>query len=203
MNGKLESDAALKAQLNAALAGAAVSKGAQDWYSRLAAFVAETRTGIPGKLQDADFLKKLWDENPVSATGMGSVKMAPALADSTFRNWFAAEVTKPLPADPVAAEMQLTALYDGLRDRLKVLCGRTPRLKINRVLCAIYPEHFTTVADPGKLLFLHKEMGGGCKRPSCQSTQSDSYPNRCCARHRQYYRSRRRHAQDLPAMDGL
>lgn len=160
MNGKLEGDAALKAQLNAALAGAAVSKGAQDWYTKLAAFVGEVKTGIPGKLQEADFLKKLWDENPVSATGMGSVKMAPALADTTFLNWFAGEVTKPLPADPVAAEIQLTALYDGLRDRLKVLCGRTPSLKINRVLCAIYPEHFTTVADPGKLLFLHKEMGG-------------------------------------------
>jgi hypothetical protein len=160
LNGKLESDAALKAQLNAALAGAAVSKGAQDWYSRLAAFVAEVKAGIPSKLDDANFLKKLWDDNPVAATGMGSVKTAPALADATFRDWFAAEVTKPLPPDPVAAEIQLTALYDGLRDRLKVLCGRTPRLKLNRVLCAIYPEHFTTVADPGKLLFLHKEMGG-------------------------------------------
>lgn len=160
MNGKLESDAALRAQLNAALAGAAVSKGAQDWYSRLVAFMAEVKTGIPGKLQDDEFLKRLWDDNPVAATGMGSVKTAPALADATFRDWFAVEVTKPLPADPVAAEIWLTALYDGLRDRLKVLCGRTPRLKLNRVLCAIYPDHFTTVADPGKLLFLHKEMGG-------------------------------------------
>lgn len=161
MNGKLESDAALKAQLDVALAGAAVSKGAQDWYTKLSVFIANVKAGIPGKLQDAEFLKRLWDDNPVSATGMGSVKTAPALADTAFRNWFMAEVSSPLPSNAAEAEAQLTALYNGLRDRLKPLCGRTPRLKINRVLCAIYPEHFTTVADPGKLLFLHKEMGGG------------------------------------------
>lgn len=160
MNGKLKSDAALKAQLDAALVGAAASKGAHDWYARLAAFIAEVKGGIPTKLQDTEFLKRLWDDNPVAATGMGSVKIAPALADAAFRTWFATEVSKPLPVDSTEAEAHLTALYNGLRDRLKALCGRNPRLKMNRVLCAIYPEHFTTVADLGKLLFLHKEMGG-------------------------------------------
>lgn len=161
MNGKLESDAALKAQVESALADVAVSKGAQNWYAKLANFIDEVKAGIPTKLQDAEFLKRLWDVNPVAATGMGSVKIGPALANAEFRDWFATEVSKPLPTDSVDAEAQLIALYNGLRDRLRPLCGRTPRLKLNRVLCAIYPEHFTTIADPGKLLFLHKEMGGG------------------------------------------
>jgi 5-methylcytosine-specific restriction protein B len=161
MPGKLETDAALQAQLDAVQAGAAASKSAQDWYAKLAAFLAEVRAGIPGKLQDGEFLKKLWDENPVAATGMGSVRTAPALADGEFRAWFAAEAAKPLPADPAAVEAHLTEFHNGLRDRMKVLCGRTPRLKLNRVLCSLYPNHFTTIADPGKLLYLHKEMGGG------------------------------------------
>lgn len=160
MNGKLENNTALKAQLDAVSAGVATSAGAQDWYARLAKFLQDVQAGIPAKLQDADFLRRLWDENPVAATGMGSVKMAPALQDADFKAWFSAEVAKPLPSEPTEAEAYLTALYNGLRDRLKVLCGRTPRLKLNRVLCALYPEHFTTVADPGKLLYLHKEMGG-------------------------------------------
>ena len=163
MAGKLETESALKGQLDAVQAGAAASKGAQVWYTKLAAFIAEVKAGIPGKLKDPEFLKRLWDENPVAATGMGSVKMAPALSDAAFRDWFSAELVKPLPADPAAIEAHLTEFYNGLRDRLKVLCGRTPRLKLNRVLCSVYPEHFTTLADPGKLLFLHKEMGGGAK----------------------------------------
>ncbi len=161
MPGKLESDSALKAQLDAVQAGAAATKGAQDWYARLSAFLAEVKAAIPAKLQDADFLKKLWDDNPVAGLGMGSVKMAPALEDKPFCDWFAIEAVKPLPADPAAIEAHLTDFYNALRDRTKALCGRTPRLKLNRVLCSLYPDHFTTVADPGKLLYLHKEMGGG------------------------------------------
>ncbi|MEG1925648.1 MAG: hypothetical protein RR415_07860, partial [Ruthenibacterium sp.] len=160
MPGKLENDAALKAQLDAAQAGAAASKGAQEWHTQLSAFLTEVKTAIPAKLQNVDFLKKLWDENPVAATGMGSVKTAPALADKSFRDWFADEAVKPLPTDPAAVEAHLTEFYNGLRDRMKALCGRTPSLKLNRVLCSLYPDHFTTLADPGKLLYLHKEMGG-------------------------------------------
>ena len=157
---RLDGDAALKAQVDAASIGAAASPVAQDWYSRLAAFIRDIEAGIPSKLQDAGFLRELWDNNPVAATGMGSVKMAPALTDSGFCDWFAGEIQKPLPADPVEAEAHLTGLYNALVERLKALCGRAPRLKINRVLCAIYPKHFTTIADPGALLFLHQEMGG-------------------------------------------
>lgn len=160
MKGKLEDNAALKAQLDAVLVGAAASSRAQSWYTRLTEFLAEVRAGVPSKLEDVNFLKRLWDENPVAATGMGSVKIAPALQDADFRAWFAAELAKPLPAEPVEAEVRLTALYNGLRDKLKVLCGRTPNLKLNRVLCALYPEHFTTLADLGALLYLHKELGG-------------------------------------------
>lgn len=161
MSGKLESDSALKAQLDAVQASAAATKGAQEWYARLSNFLAEVKAAIPAKLQDAEFLKKLWDDNPVAGLGMGSVKVAPALNDRAFRDWFAIEAVKPLPADPAAIEAHLTDFYNGLRDRTKALCGRTPRLKLNRVLCSLYPDHFTTVADPGKLLYLHKEMGGG------------------------------------------
>lgn len=203
MNGKLENNAALKAQLDAVSAGAATSAGAQNWYAKLAKFFQDVQAGIPSKLQDADFLRRLWDENPVAATGMGSVKMAPALQDADFKSWFAAEVAKPLPSESAEAEAHLTALYNGLRDRLKVLCGRTPRLKLNRVLCALFPQHFTTVADPGKLLYLHKEMGGRGERPSCACPQG--YPNSNRRGHRpgRCGESARTRSPHLPALDGL
>jgi 5-methylcytosine-specific restriction protein B len=134
VGGKLESDIALKAQLDAALAGAALSKGNQDWYAALSAFIAEVIASIPGKLQDVDFLKRLWDSNTVSATGMGSVKIGPALEDAGFRDWFAGEVPKPLSADMAEAEAQLTAFYNDLQERLKALCGRTPRLGKSQLL---------------------------------------------------------------------
>ncbi|MBK7532060.1 hypothetical protein [Piscinibacter sp.] len=160
MPGKLESDAALKAHLDAVLVGSAASKGTLDWVAPLAQFFAEVKAGIPSKLDDATFLRRLWDDNPVSATGNGTVKVGPALESGGFRQWFAGEVVKPLPSDAIEAETWLTQFYEELRGRLTKLCGRTPRLKLNRVLCAIYPQHFTCLADLGALRFLHKEMGG-------------------------------------------
>lgn len=160
MPGRLESEAALKAQLDAALAANAASKGTMDWVEELGAFFDEVEAAIPAKLQDETFLRRLWDDNPVSATGNGTVKVGKAIEDAEFRRWFADQVVQPLPSDDAQAEARLTQLYEELRERLTQLCGRTPRLKMNRVLCAIYPRHFTSLADLGALHFLHKEMGG-------------------------------------------
>jgi 5-methylcytosine-specific restriction protein B len=158
--GRLESDSALKAQLDAALADALTSEVVQDWHGRLAAFFLEVKAAVPSSMRDVAFLRKLWDDNPVSATGMGSVKMSPALENAAFVEWFATAIAQPLPHDDGLAEAHLISLYDQLKEKLKALCGRTPILKLNRVLCAIYPEHFTTIADIGALIFLHREMGG-------------------------------------------
>jgi hypothetical protein len=118
------------------------------------------KAALPSKLEDTEFLKWLWEDTTVSSTGNGSVKIGPALENAAFRHWFASEVAKPLPDDDLGAEARLTEVYNGLRERMNTLCGRTPRLKINRVLCAIYPEHFTTIADLGALHYLNREMGG-------------------------------------------
>lgn len=161
MTGKLEKDEVLDGHLQALMAGPANSKPALGWYSELDAFLDAVRKAIPEKLDDIAFLTSLWDDDAVASTGMGSVKVGPALESVEFRHWFAAEVLKPLPTEPVAVESRLIEFYNELQSRLQMLCGRTPRLKINRVLCALYPEHFTTIADVGALKVLFREMGGG------------------------------------------
>ena len=82
------------------------------------------------------------------------------MENAEFVDWFAQQAGIALPTDPVEAEASLIALYDELKSRLGVLCGRKPQLKLNRVLCALFPEHFTTIADVGALRYLHREMGG-------------------------------------------
>lgn len=160
MAGKLESNGALKGAVDAVLAGSAASSGAQAWYKKLDAFLQAVEAGVPSALQDRVFLQRLWDEENVSATGNGTVKIAPALDDADFKAWFAAQVSQPLPDDGQAAESFLTQFWNELNEKTRALCGRTPRLKNSRALCALYPEHFTTVADVGSLLKLHEEMGG-------------------------------------------
>lgn len=160
MPNKLEDTDSLRANLEAVLAGPANSAFAIGWYSRLASFLTEVRAAVPTKLTDRAFLSRLWDDNPVSAIGNGTVKIGPALDSDEFIDWFTQHASITLPADPVQAEASLTSLYDELKSRLGTLCGRTPHLKLNRVLCALFPDYFTTIADVGALRYLHREMGG-------------------------------------------
>jgi len=160
MPGKLEKDEILGAQLNAVIAGLGNTKRALDWYEKLATFLNVVKNSIPAKLDDIGFLTLLWEDTTVANTGMGSVKIGPALESPEFRQWFRSEVLKPLPNELVALEARLIEFYDDLQSKLQQLCGRTPRLKINRVLCALYPEHLTTIADVGALKVLFREMGG-------------------------------------------
>jgi len=149
------------------LASRANGPDAMDWLERLRAFIAEVKAGVPSRLNDLAFLTWLWESEAVSETGNGTVKVAHVLEDAAFRDWFQTEVSRPLPQDPIAAEAQLTALYDALAERMEIhrpnTRNSTPRLKINRVLCALYPEHFTSIADEGVLKQLHRDLGGRVK----------------------------------------
>lgn len=161
MAGSLESAAALKVALDAVTAGSASSTGAAKWHQRLDAFLSEVEERVTSKsLNDRDFLLRLWDSGVISATGNGTVKVAKAVEDAEFRHWFVGQVMEPLPDDDGAAEAWLTQFWLDLNARTQALCGRTPRLKNSRVLCALYPAHFTTLADVGSLLKLHEELGG-------------------------------------------
>lgn len=157
---KIGSDTALKAHMDAVLAGPFLSKGVQAWAVRLENFLAEVKQAVPSRLRDIPFLIQLWNNNPVASTGSGHVKVEPALSDPAFVDWFANTVSLALPENPTEAEAHLIGLYDELQRRLTSLCDRVPRLKLNRVLCALYPAHFTTIANVGMLKELHLEMGG-------------------------------------------
>lgn len=160
MSEKVGSDAALKVHLDAVIAGPLQSKGDQAWVQRLEHFLTEVRQAIPMRLHESPFLLRLWNQNPVASTGSGHVRVEPALVDPAFVDWFASAVATALPTDPVEAEAHLIDLYNELQRRLSKLCDRVPRLKLNRVLCALYPEHFTTIANVGMLKELHMELGG-------------------------------------------
>ncbi|MEM4987232.1 hypothetical protein V8G57_07495 [Collimonas sp. H4R21] len=130
-----------------------------DWTKRLTLFLGDVKEKVPGALTDRKFLQYLWEEQAVSSTGNGSVKTAPALDNEEFRLWFAEQIATVLEQgqDP---DNYLKNLYEQLVNRMESLCDRVPKLKINRVLCAIFPDNFTTIADVGRLQKLHLAMGG-------------------------------------------
>lgn len=119
MPNQLEENSVLRANLEAVQAGPAKSPMAAGWYSRLNTFLTEVRSAVPTKLKDRDFLRRLWDDNPVAAIGNGTVKIGPALDSDEFVDWFAQHAAIALPKDPIEAEATIGARRRG--------CNRTCR----------------------------------------------------------------------------
>lgn len=158
MQGKFVDDDVLRKNLDAVIAGPASQDKA--WYNSLEAHLSKTQGADENKLRDPEFLKLLFDDNAVSAVGNGTVKIAPALSNPEFVDWFAKQASLPLPETPLEVETYLINLFRETASRLGELCGRTPWLKLSRALCALFPDYFTTIADGGKLRYLYREMGG-------------------------------------------
>lgn len=150
----------LRAEADAVLATTAASATAHEWYEELLGFIRSIRGASSAQLTDRMFLEKLWNDNPVASVGMGTVGIKPALDSAEFRVWFAETAKAPLPVDPIKQEAHLVNVYDEIVKRMQAFGIRVARLKINRVLCALFPEHFTTIANEGALRVLHRAMGG-------------------------------------------
>lgn len=132
----------------------------ENWFPRLQRYLSTTRGASAVQLRDKAFLKELFDSDHVSATGMCTIRSAPAIENEDFVAWFSNKASQPLPADSQEAAARLVELHDEIAVKFRELCGKRPFLKINRALCALFPDYFTTLADEGKLTELYRALGG-------------------------------------------
>jgi 5-methylcytosine-specific restriction protein B len=116
------------------------------WRREAAAFLREVAQTPLEQRSTRDFQRKLWESEAITSTSMGSVKIDAALDDPDFRQWFAHEGMAPLPEDDAARAAQLKATFDRLVAQFDG-DHRTPWLKILRVLAALYPTEFTSLAS--------------------------------------------------------
>jgi len=131
-----------------------------QWFPRLQQYLSMARGASAVQLQDKVFLKQLFEADHVSATGMCTVRSAPAIDNDEFVVWFSNKASQPLPVDPQEAAARLIELHDETASKFRKLCGKRPFLKINRALCTLFPDYFTTLADEGKLTELFRALGG-------------------------------------------
>jgi 5-methylcytosine-specific restriction protein B len=147
----LTSDVGLRAATAAVMQPQSWRTSETGWTNDLAeTFDWIRRAGVSERAGRA-FQQRLWEENRIAAVGQGNISVDGALEDEGFRRWLAEASLRPLPDDTGARTELLTDLYEELQRRLKPYVTRTPRLKILRVIAALYPEAMTTVADRNAL----------------------------------------------------
>lgn len=155
----LASDEALIPAIQIALAD--MKADAKPWYVRLRKHLDAVAAAPAEHFTDPQFLWDLWEEDSISSTGLGGMlDLKPLLNDAEFRTWFSQAITAPVPADRKDAEKYVTGLYDHIEQQLREKCGGVARLKLNRVLCARYPQYMTTMASVGSLHYLYRTLGG-------------------------------------------
>lgn len=131
---------------------------AANWRDELATFLGWVRSADVEQRRTQEFQKKLWDENPVTSVGMGTVRVDPALGDAEFRNWVASIGLENLPEDVTARTARLEKIHREMIERVTKHTDRTPHLKILRVMAALFPRDFTTIADGARLRQLHDAL---------------------------------------------
>lgn len=145
--------------LKTACAEAEASHANLDWRQRLRLFIEKVHaTPIEGR-SDEGFQRLLWEDNPVSATGMGSVRVEKAISDPEFRQWLAEQSTVSLPEAADERTAALSSIHKEALRRLEPLCDRTPYLKLFRIWAVFFPMEFTTLAAQGSLQKLLIKLG--------------------------------------------
>ena len=142
-----------------------------QWGDDLRGFLAEVKAADLKRRASAEFQRRIWEENPVSSTGMGTVSVDAALADPKFRNWLAERSITSLPDAPERKQEMLDKLYDDLKEKMGEYTNRTPRLKIYRVLACFFPREFTSLANIDMTKGVHAAMFGdrGGTGPTCHA----------------------------------
>lgn len=137
-----------------------------DWLKRLEQFLSYIQHTDYETRRTRQFHQRIWEENPVSSVGMGTVDISTAIDDSGFREWLAEESLKPLGDSAEARITRLSTLHDGIIDRLKAFTSRTSHVKIFRVLAALYPQYFSTITNTRMALIFHRALFGKRKKPN-------------------------------------
>ena len=142
-----------------------------SWGVELREFLAEVRDADLQTRMSVEFQRKIWEENPVTSVGMGTISVDAAIADPDFRSWLANRSLARLPDALEPRASALDTLFDEFEVRMRRYTSRMPRLKMYRVLASFFPADVTTVSDVSKLRRLHSAMFGkpGSKGPSCHA----------------------------------
>ncbi|EDM77762.1 ATPase associated with various cellular activities, AAA_5 [Plesiocystis pacifica SIR-1] len=115
------------------------------WRQRAATLLREVAQAPLELRRTREFQRKLWESEAITSTSMGSVKVDVALDDEVFREWLATEAMGSLPEGKVTKAAQIKTIFDRLVAQFEG--RRTPWLKILRLLSALFPTEFTTLAS--------------------------------------------------------
>lgn len=136
----------------------------QQWLNDYVALVEAVRNATPAEMESPEFQRRLWEDSPISGSGMSSVPMNDVIHSTELAKWTGSLRTRAIPESGEARLQELDRIYTQLLERVKPLTTRVPWLKVARLLAAIFPQDVTCVVDKPKLRMLAKSLVGTVPR---------------------------------------
>lgn len=133
----------------------------QSWTQRIERHLARVQQASHAQFLAVEFQRELWENEDISATGIGRVPTA-ALWQDPFvvdQLWNVRQL--PPDADSNTLNTQLTGHWNALVEHIHTLKQRIPRLKLARAFAALQPSRFTTLASHSALAQLARAMQVG------------------------------------------
>ena len=134
----------------------------QEQVREVAALVQEIRDAPQASRADLDFQIRVWSD---LSLWRGGLMMRRRLDPRTFleedglHEWFAEQTTRSLPESTDRRVVALTELYNALIKRAQGgPYGGQPRVETLRTLALFFPQDFTALADPAKIVPLARSM---------------------------------------------
>lgn len=144
--------------LRAACQAIEAAEVAPDWTRAIADTIERVRASDSNTRRTRAFQNWLWADNRIANVGQGGIPVDAAVDDEAFRVWLADRSLDSCPSTLPERVAFLSGFYTELTQRLEPFVRKTPRLKIFRVLAALYPEAMTTVASSAALEALARDM---------------------------------------------
>jgi 5-methylcytosine-specific restriction enzyme B len=154
----LTSKSGLLAAADQALAARRDDPTLSRWTEHLRKHLDQVRSASESEFRSEAFQQSLWEDEAISATGMGRVPTGPLRSDPELIDllWMVKNIQTD---DRNRATSELANAWDTAVARIKLLSKRVPRLKLARAFASLQPRYFTTVADQTSLIDLAKELG--------------------------------------------
>jgi len=133
---------------------------AKRWHQAVVEFIEWARTATPHERRSIEFQRRLWNDNPVAATGQGQISVDAALEESNFRDIVAKLFEQTATQAGQSRTDSIRALFEGVTRVLKPHINKMPWLKVLRVFAIAFPTEFTSIAHRRRLGETHRGIGG-------------------------------------------
>lgn len=131
-----------------------------DWPRRISELWREVELTSPEQRETEEFHRLIWTDDRISGDPQWDYSVDAAIGQPELRSWLAQESRRSLPDDP---QERLDALEETLRQlverALEAGMNQRPWFKATRLLAALFPRDFTTIASNQELDRLLRLMG--------------------------------------------